>query len=280
MEVSVEGGDALEADAVVLAVGGTSAAKLKATSPPLSECHGFEKLRGVTCVATRIWPEPSPHPTTGLRGGLHDTTTAPQPLARAMMDSPVAVVGPEILPILNLTGFCVYDLERMHDEQQASNTACIEIDFYRANDVADMTNEEIISLSLRAVATAFKIPVINASMVVDSAVVRARSAVSHFCVGSADASPPSVLGPRLFTCGDYVDRSGHASWSTEKAVVTGRQAAAAVSKTLNLSGVDSSVILAAPDTPQLAALRRTSRLLRKVVSPETLPIPPPWTWRG
>ena len=104
--------------------------------------------------------------------------------------------------------------------------------------------------------------------------MRARRAVSHFAVGSAARSPGVRLlpcltpqgrasrgaacakahdvrsvhpgqvrlgGPGLYACGDWVDRTGHASWSTEKAVVTGRQAAAAVAADLKLSGVDSAV---------------------------------------
>ena len=75
---------------------------------------------------------------------------------------------------------------------------------------------------------------LDPSLVVDRAVVRARRAVSHFAVGSAALSPAVRLtgsgggvgggGGGLYACGDWVDRTGHASWSTEKAVVTGRQA--------------------------------------------------------
>ena len=72
--------------------------------------------------------------------------------------------------------------------------------------------------------------------------MRARRAVSHFAVGSAALSPGVRLGGHgLYACGDWVDRTGHASWSTEKAVVTGRQAAAAVAADLKLRGVDSAV---------------------------------------
>ena len=82
---------------------------------------------------------------------------------------------------------------------------------------------------------------------------------------------------------DWVDRSGHASWSTEKAVVTGRQAAGAAARALGLRGVESSVIPAAPDTPQLQALRRLARFVRGAVprGGETLTdrrLPPPAPW--
>ena len=69
--VTVEDGDEYVADAVILAVGGTSAAKIKAGSGALKDASGakkMESLRGVTCVAARIWVKPS-SVTTGLGGG-------------------------------------------------------------------------------------------------------------------------------------------------------------------------------------------------------------------
>ena len=108
--------------------------------------------------------------------------------------------------------------------------------------------------------------------------VRARRAVSHFAVGSAALSPGVRLGGAgLYACGDWVDRSGHASWSTEKAVVTGRQAAAAVAADLGLEGVDAAVLPAEPDMAQLATLRRLAGAARAVsLRGDALPPPAPW----
>ena len=100
-------------------------------------------------------------------------------------------------------------------------------------------------LALAAASAALEVSpsVLRRSMVEDYAVVRARRAVSHFAVGSAARSPGVRLGGTgLYACGDWVDRTGHASWSTEKAVVTGRQAAAAVAADFKLRGVDSAVL--------------------------------------
>ena len=69
---------------------------------------------------------------------------------------------------------------------------------------------------------------LSSSLVVDTAVVRAKRAVSHFALGSAALSPGVTLGEGVYACGDWIDRTGHASWSTDKAVVTARQAATAV----------------------------------------------------
>ena len=98
--------------------------------------------------------------------------------------------------------------------------------------------------------------------------------------GSADLSPGVSLGGGLYACGDWIDRSGHASWSTEKAVVTGRQAAGALARDLRLGSVDAAVIPAAADTPQLQALRGVAAAVRATaptqVFQDGLPPPAPW----
>ncbi|GMI08228.1 hypothetical protein TrLO_g386 [Triparma laevis f. longispina] len=111
------------------------------------------------------------------------------------------------------------------------------------------------------------------------AVVWARKAVSHFDVGSDKASPPMTLVPNMYAAGDYVDRSRHASWSTEKAVVTGRQAvnALAIDLGLDSAGVRADVIPAPEDTPQLTILRLVARAARNLPLAPKLPIPPPWS---
>ena len=70
------------------------------------------------------------------------------------------------------------------------------------------------------------------------------------------------------------------SWSTgqitEKAVVTGRQCAAALAADLGLAGVDAHIEPAARDTAQLAALRAAARALRSLPNFPELPPPAPW----
>ena len=86
LQVSLVGEDTepLVADAVILAVGGTAAARLAAASPAmkgLPACAGFEGLRGVTCVAVRLFLTPSARRTAGLMGGAHDATLLPPEVA-------------------------------------------------------------------------------------------------------------------------------------------------------------------------------------------------------
>jgi hypothetical protein len=54
--------------------------------------------------------------------------------------------------------------------------------------------------------------------------------------------------------GDRMDRTGHASWSTEKSLVTACQASLALSNDFSLENSPCKVIPAAKHTPQLSAL--------------------------
>ena len=105
-------GNTIECDAVVLAVGATSAGKLAATSPAISSLEAtehFDKLRGITCVAVRLFLKPNPSITSNLNGGSHDKTSLPPDMAKSMSDSPISVCGAGIGGIdeLKESGFCI-----------------------------------------------------------------------------------------------------------------------------------------------------------------------------
>jgi uncharacterized protein with NAD-binding domain and iron-sulfur cluster len=290
-ELVINDNETLKCDAVVFAVGGTALKRLLPSCPPLQQfpvSQKFNKLRGVTCVAVRMFLRPDAITTTGLKGGMYDSTQLPPCVAQAMQASPVVVCGPRVggIPHLAETGFCIYDLQRLHDEFAVVNQgkdekepcAAIEVDFFRADTIADMESDaEVSNLALRAVAAALNVDALDPSLLLDVAVVRARDAVSHFCVDSASASPDVRMTKGIYMCGDWIDRAGHASWSTEKAVVTGRQAADALAKDFG-SQSDIEVIPAAPDTPQLSALRQAAKAMRGVLSPllgqDMLPLSP------
>ncbi len=287
---------AVECDAVVFAVGGTAMGRITSNSPALKklqtvqERDNFEKLRGVTCVAVRLFLQPAEKFTSGLEGGEYKKTRLPPDLAEAMKDSPVAVCGPNPLigdGLMSETGFCIYDLQRMHDEFSVDSSnnkdngndtvAVLEVDFYRADEFVNMNDEEIAKLALETVAKTFKTKEISVDKIIDVSVVRARNAVSHFAPKSASYSPDVKLGDGIYICGDWVDRSGHASWSTEKAVVTGIQCATRLSEDFNMKNTYSKVIEAAKDTEQLGNLREVAKKLRTVAPPPGGGIPPsPW----
>lgn len=249
-------------DAVVLAVGATAAGRLIDSCPPLQKIPNlaskWKELRGVSCVAVRLF-----------------FAELPPSLASAMSDSPVVVCGPNIggAPQLVETGFCIYDLSRLQDDFKGGGFVGLEVDFFRADAIAKMRDGDIIKLTLDAVQTALGVESIDMELVEDSAVIRALNAVSHFCVGSASKSPPVRITNGLYICGDWVDRSGHASWSTEKAVVTGLQVANAIDRDFGLD-CRQAVIPAAADTPQLMGLRKAAKAWRNASPPRSFPVSP------
>ena len=134
---------------------------------------------------------------------------------------------------------------------------------------------EVAKIALRAVSAALNMePIDPDTAIVDFSVVRARDAVSHFCVDSASWSPNVRLRKGIYICGDWIDRSGHASWSTEKSVVTARQAIGALSSDFDLA-CETSIIPAAKDTPQLSLLRQVARSIRRWTPADFIP-PAPW----
>jgi hypothetical protein len=164
----------------------------------------------------------------------------------------------------------------MHEEfsvDQCKDVAVLEIDFYRADAIAAMDDESIAAFALDTITTALQVHQINKENIIDTAIVRASNAVSHFSPGSASDSPSCKLDDGLYICGDWVDRSGHASWSTEKSVVTAKQAALILSHDFGWNS-NISIIPAAEDTLQLSTLRSIARTLRSVVSINEIPKAP------
>lgn len=284
--VTINANETIQYDAVVFAVGGNAIKRLLPSCPVLdkfSVTPNFNKLRGVTCVAVRLFLQPHASITRGLQGGMYEATSLPPLLANAMKESPVVVCGPRIgqIPELAEAGFCIYDLQRLHDEFAVDNEgdiddkkepcAALEVDFFRADAIANLSNDQDVArLALRAVAAALEIPsedLLSPNLLLDVSVIRARDAVSHFCVDSASSSPDVRLEKGLYFCGDWVDRTGHASWSTEKAVVTGRQAAKALAEDFGFKSDDIEIIPAAPDSAQLSTLRQAAKAIRGVLSP-------------
>mmetsp|Transcript_18741 Transcript_18741/g.43385 ORF Transcript_18741/g.43385 Transcript_18741/m.43385 type:complete len:600 (-) Transcript_18741:26-1825(-) len=265
-KVTLNGGEEeINADCVVFAVGGTALKMLLPACPPLGklpQSKNLEKFRGVTCVAVRLF--------------FHD---GPLLMKEALKDSPVVVCGANIgnIPELSESGFCIYDLERLQDSNEIASA--FEIDFFRADSLASLTDEEVICITLKAVSAALEISPLDESSLADTSVVRAKDAVSHFCVGSTSWSLPTKLSDGLFICGDWIDRVGHASWSTEKSVVTGIQAATKIADDFGLKS-KIEVIPAAPDTAQLSSLRRFARAIRSALPSRlkgTIKPQAPWT---
>ena len=109
------------------------------------------------------------------------------------------------IPKLEETGFYIYDLQRMHDEfsvdyynknivEQDDQVAVLEVDFYRADSFfVYMSNAQVVELTLKAVSAALDTTIIETSETIDSKIIRARNAVSHFAPNSSSYSQSAKL---------------------------------------------------------------------------------------
>jgi len=182
---------------------------------------------------------------------------------------------------LSQTGFTFYDLNALRHSAAESapmlkdgggRGSVVELDFYYAKTLLAMGDEEVVRTAIAALGRA--VPGVYGSLVqsdvVDSAVVRAPSAVSHFSPASFEFLPAiqsRALG-NWFWAGDWIDRGGHRSWSQEKAYVTGLQAAkCAVLKTLGREAAAKvqDPMDVEPDEPHIIAGRAAARATRALL---------------
>ena len=182
--VTVSGEETLECDAVIMAVGGTAMKRLAKSCPPLQALpeskYWDSSLRGVTCVAVCLF----------LKSSSGQLPTA---LREAMSETPVVVCGAGIgdIPELSETGFCIYDLQRLQDSFLLSNEAALEVDFFRADDIADLKSDDAVAdLALRAVEAALGLtePIVQSGEILE--VLRELATVIS---ASARTSARSIL---------------------------------------------------------------------------------------
>jgi len=114
-------------------------------------------------------------------------------------------------------------LNALHDEYQDEPGTVIEADFYHANQFLSLSDEQILPIVQRYLATC--VPVFGKAKVIDSSVIRLPNAVSHFAPGSYRYMLQAKTSfENVFMSGDWI-ANRHGSWSQEKAYVTGLEAA-------------------------------------------------------
>lgn len=230
-------------DDVVLAVG-MEALKAIATRAPglagVSSFARFANLRGTDVLATRLWLDREvdlPY-TANACWGFDDRV-----------------------------GMTIFDIKRLHAPTHDKELgAVLEVDFYHAGSVLARGNDTAIIERAKAHVDSCFGDSARAATVIDAAVVRLPRAVNWYFPGSY-ASLPDVRANDLsnvFFAGDAV-KTQHGSWSQEKALVTGYEAANLV------LGRDraSSVIPLKEDEPHVAAGRTAVRTARSVFGSRT-----------
>eukprot|EP00168_Porphyra_purpurea_P000956 TRINITY_DN1115_c0_g1_i10.p1 TRINITY_DN1115_c0_g1~~TRINITY_DN1115_c0_g1_i10.p1 ORF type:complete len:714 (-),score=206.57 TRINITY_DN1115_c0_g1_i10:50-2053(-) len=126
----------------------------------------------------------------------------------------------------NTTGWTFFDLNRLHDEHANEPTTVLEADFYHANQLLVMSDEDIVAKVQADIGAC--VPAVRDANVVDYSVVRVPRGVTHFRPGSFQHFLQTRTSiPNVFASGDWIVTE-HGSFSQEKALVTGYEAAIAV----------------------------------------------------
>jgi uncharacterized protein with NAD-binding domain and iron-sulfur cluster len=148
----------------------------------------------------------------------------------------------------------------------------IEVDFYYAKTLVGQDSETVLQQALTTLQTADPktFSALRRQDVEDFAVVRIPNAVSQFSPGSFESLPSirTSVG-NFYFAGDWVDRAGHKSWSQEKSLVTGYQAASIVLSKLfdrEIAGKVPEVIDVEESEPHVRLGRAVVTAVRKRVS--------------
>ncbi len=232
------GEERFAADGVIFAVGVTGMQKIVSNSSSLGRLPQFcnlMNLGAVDVLATRLWFDRKvkvPLPSNACFG--FDATT----------------------------GWTFFDLNALHNEWQDASGSVIEADFYHANQLLPLDDEQIVAKVQRDLATC--VPEFRTATVVDSSVIRLPRAVTHFAPGSyASMLPGTTCIENVWMSGDWIINR-HGSWSQEKAYVTGLEAANQVIAQFRM-GTPAAIIPVEPDEAHIQLARWLNQSARKSI---------------
>ena len=233
------GSETFEADAVILGVSVNGVKKIVENSPTLSQYAEFRNLSnlgGIDVLATRLWFDQKvnvPFPSNACFG--FDSTT----------------------------GWTFFDLNRLQDEYQQESGSVIEADFYHANQLLPMSDEQIVQKVHHDLSLC--LPDFKPAKVIDYSVVRVPQGVTHFSPGSYQYLLKAKTSiPNLYLSGDWIV-TAQGCWSQEKAYVTGLEAANLVIQQFNM-GQPAKIIPLEPDEPQIQFARRINHFAKNIVN--------------
>jgi uncharacterized protein with NAD-binding domain and iron-sulfur cluster len=229
------GNEVFEADAVIFGVSVSGMKKIVSGSPALQNYREFRDLSNLGAIdvlATRLWFDRKVnirHPSNACFG--FDPTT----------------------------GWTFFDLNVLHDEFRDEPGSVIEADFYHANQLLPLSDEQIVEKVQRDLATC--IPAFGEAKAIDSGVIRVPQGVTHFAPGSYQYLMPVVTSiENVFMSGDWIV-TRHGSWSQEKAYVTGLEAANIVTEYFG-HGSKATIIPVEPDEPHIQLARMINKTVR------------------
>jgi uncharacterized protein with NAD-binding domain and iron-sulfur cluster len=157
------------------------------------------------------------------------------------------------------TGWTFFDLNVLHDEYRDELGTVVEADFYHANQFLPLSDEQIVPMVQRDLATC--IPAFREAKVIDSSVIRLPRAVTHFAPGSYQYLLPAVTSfENVWMSGDWIINR-HGSWSQEKAYVTGLEAANLVIDRFG-HGSKAAIAPVEVDEPHIQVARTINQMVR------------------
>jgi uncharacterized protein with NAD-binding domain and iron-sulfur cluster len=233
------GSETFEADAVIFGVSVNGVKKIVENSPILSQYSEFRNLRNlgsIDVLATRLWFDQKvniPLPSNACFG--FDATT----------------------------GWTFFDLNTLQDEYQQETGSVIEADFYHANQLLPMSDQEIVKKVHHDLSVC--VPDFKQATVTDHSVIRVSQGVTHFSPGSYQYLLKAKTSiPNLYLSGDWVI-TNHGSWSQEKAYVTGLEAANLVIEQFNI-GQKADIIPVEPDEPHIQFGRTVNKMTKDFIN--------------
>ncbi len=235
---SVVCGDELfAADAVISGVSVSGIKKIVANSQTLNDYAEFRNLTnlgGIDVLASRLW--------------FDRKVNIPLPSNACFGFDPT-------------TGWTFFDLNDLHDEYKDEPGSVIEVDFYHANQLLPMSDEQIVAKIHRDLGIC--VPQFRQAKIVDRSIIRVKQGVTHFAPGSYQyllSAKTSI--DNLFMCGDWIV-THHGSWSQEKAYVTGLEAANLAIEKFGI-GQRANIIPVEPDEPHIQVGREINRTVRSI----------------
>jgi uncharacterized protein with NAD-binding domain and iron-sulfur cluster len=228
-------GEIFEADAVIFSVSISGMKKIVAGSKTLNRKREFRDLTNLGAIdvlATRLW--------------FDRKIKIPLPSNACFGFDPT-------------TGWTFFDLNVLQDEYKDELGSVVEADFYHANQLLPMSDEEIVTKVQKDLATC--IPDFARAEIIDRSIIRVSQGVTHFAPGSYQYLLPAITSiPNLFMSGDWIV-TRHGSWSQEKAYVTGLEAANLVIKRFG-KGEKANIIPIEPNEPHIEFARTVNQTIR------------------
>jgi uncharacterized protein with NAD-binding domain and iron-sulfur cluster len=235
------------ADAVIFATSVNGIKKIVTGSETLrnfAQFRNLENLSAIDVMATRLW--------------FDQKINVPLPSNACFGFDPT-------------TGWTFFNLNELHDEYRDEPGSVIEADFYHANQLLPMSDEDIVAKVQHDLSVC--VPQFAEAKVIDQSIIRVSQGVTHFAPGSYQHLLPAQVDiPNLYMSGDWI-KTQHGSWSQEKAYVTGLEAANLVINYLK-QGQPARIIPVEPDEPHIQIARdlnKTAQNLGKIIPNFWLP---------